>query len=210
MTEQLPIFHAERERQLIASMLSQPVDPTEPIMRAPKLRGAVLSLDRVYRWILWRLDLPGTLPPLAICGLNPSTADETKDDPTIRRELAFARREGRMGIIKVNLIAYRATDPDDVQTAHDRAMKVASAPHPVSGWNDPWLDRAFSLGTPVAAWGAGLWPWAAGLASYAQTAARKATGTEMLCFGTTKNGHPRHPLYLRKNAPLEPWHERAA
>ncbi len=69
-------------------------------------RSAVISDCGHYRLRLDRV-WDDRLPPMVICGLNPSTADGEKDDPTIRREMGFARRENCGALVKVNLAAFR-------------------------------------------------------------------------------------------------------
>ena len=77
-------------------------------------------------------------------GLNPSTADETNDDPTIRRCISFAQAWGYEGLCMTNLFAFRATEPSDM-------MK---SPDPVGPENDQALiNLAESAGVVVAAWG---------------------------------------------------------
>ena len=81
-------------------------------------RGADISPCGRYRYSLWRKWGPGAT--CMFVGLNPSTADETADDPTIRRCMAFARDWGYGALCMANLFAYRATDPAD-DNAPDRA-----------------------------------------------------------------------------------------
>ena len=77
-------------------------------------------------------------------GLNPSTADEIKDDPTSRKCMRFAQSWGYGGIILANLFAYRATDPRELKGVSD----------PVGPENDHWLNRlADEAGIVIAAWG---------------------------------------------------------
>ena len=78
--------------------------------------GAIFSSDRIFRYILWRTwnEQNGHL---MVIGLNPSTADETQDDPTIRRCVGFARQWGYGGLYMLNLFAYRATDPSELMKA---------------------------------------------------------------------------------------------
>jgi hypothetical protein len=140
-----------------------------------------------YRYQLTRIWNEATYC-LPILMLNPSTADAAKDDPTIRRCMAFARREGFGGIIVANLFAFRATSPADMKAAAD----------PVGAGNDTALDGLFraSVGynTPVlAAWGNH------GDHRNRATAVRglaRAIGAHLVCLGTTDLGHPRHPLYV--------------
>jgi hypothetical protein len=72
--------------------------------------GAELSACRTYRYRLWR-QWDADLAPVVWVMLNPSTADESADDPTIRKCIGFAQRWGYGGIEVVNLYAYRSPDP---------------------------------------------------------------------------------------------------
>jgi hypothetical protein len=79
-----------------------------------------------------------------IIGLNPSTADEIDDDPTIRRCIAFAKSWGYGGLYMANLFAFRATEPADLFAAND----------PIGSGNDEWLcNLSKDAGVVVAAWG---------------------------------------------------------
>lgn len=151
-------------------------------------RGAELSPCLRYRYRLWRRWAPGA--PLVFCMLNPSTADATEDDPTIRRCIGFARRDGYPAIEVVNLFAFRATDPAELPEA-----SVA-----VGTMNDAFLRRAFTAAAlVVAAWGAH--PLAE---ARARVVAALAPGP-LHCLGVTKSGAPRHPLYVRGDQALEVW-----
>ena len=154
--------------------------------------SAVFSPDRVYRYSLDRHwgSLWGdscATPVVAFIGLNPSTADETRDDPTIRRCVAFAMQWGYHGLIMLNLFAFRATDPAVLKRTAD----------PVGPDNDRTIrDVASRADLVVAAWGAH------GAFRERDRDVRRLA-PRLLCFGTTKGGHPRHPLYLRKDTALE-------
>jgi hypothetical protein len=105
----------------------------------------ILSPCRTYRYSLWREWIGGDGYVLFI-GLNPSTADETNDDQTIRRCIGFAKAWGFAGVCMANLFAFRATDPKVMMQAAD----------PVGRDNDAWLrtlSDAASL--VVGAWGVG-------------------------------------------------------
>jgi hypothetical protein len=137
-----------------------------------------LSSCRRYRYTLRRRWGPGAAA--VFIGLNPSTADETQDDPTIRRCIGFARAWGFDALCMVNLFAYRATDPTDMKKAED----------PVGDINDATLrDVAKEAGVVVAAWGA-----------HGTYRGRDAQVRAMLLglhyLRLTKDGHPGHPLYL--------------
>ena len=107
-------------------------------------RRTVFSSCRSYRYVLWR-EFDAANPAYALfIGLNPSTADETRDDPTIRRCKEFARRWGCGAVCVANLFAFRATRPADLK----------SAPSPIGRANDRWLVRlAAEAEVVVAAWG---------------------------------------------------------
>ena len=109
----------------------------------PALTGAAFSPCGRYRWHLARTwDADGSR--VAFVALNPSTADATHDDPTIRRCIGFARRWGAGGVDVVNLYAFRATKPRDLFAADD----------PVGPDNDAWIDAVVARADRVVlAWG---------------------------------------------------------
>ena len=87
-------------------------------MHGEMTKGARFSECRVWRYALWRTWDPARAP-LVFVGLNPSTADETQDDPTIRRCLGFARDFGCGGLHMLNIFAFRATNPDELRRTDD-------------------------------------------------------------------------------------------
>lgn len=91
---------------------------------------AEFSPDRRYRYILTRRWSPA--PMLGCIGLNPSTADELQDDPTVRRWMGFARRDGFGGIVVGNLFAFRATNPRVMCAARTRSVMATTARSSVS------------------------------------------------------------------------------
>ena len=95
--------------------------------KADMERSANFSRCRRYRYALWRRWAPGDDYGLLV-GLNPSTADHRRDDPTIRRCIGFARDWGYSGLCVANLFAFRATYPRDLFAADD----------PVGPRNDAW------------------------------------------------------------------------
>lgn len=126
---------------------------------------------------------------MTFVGLNPSTADETQDDPTIRRCIGFARDWGYARLKMLNLYAYRATDPRELR----------HAPDPVGLENDHVLSVVFGgSDLIVAAWGS---------CADAERVA-KVMGWPIhprVCLGLTKAGAPRHPLYVQRSASLRPF-----
>lgn len=122
-------------------------------------------------------------------GLNPSTADETVNDPTIRRCIRFAKDWGYDGIIMMNAYAFRATNPKDMLAAAD----------PVGPGNDEALAyRRPQVGLIIAAWGTHC-------SEEREARVRAVIGKTIYCLGRTKAGRPKHPLYLRADTTPEVW-----
>ena len=126
----------------------------------------LLGGDRLIMWI----------------GLNPSTADESQLDPTLRRIARFSERDGFDGFWMANLFGLRTPYPKDMK----------SAPDPVGAENDASLlaaaDRCDRI---VAAWGV-----SGDYQARADAVVRLFGERELWCLGTTQAGHPRHPLYV--------------
>lgn len=146
------------------------------------IKGALFSPCRTYRYALWRIwNMP--LKPLCVIGLNPSTADECRDDPTIRRCLWYASDWGFGGLFMGNIFAYRATDP--------KVMKRVKEP---VGWeNDFWLRTlSQASGLTLGAWGNhGTW--------LNRSQEVSALLPEVHCLKVTAQGQPIHPLYQPNN-----------
>lgn len=159
-------------------------------------RHALLSNCGKYRYWLSRTFEPATgknfHSPVLFIMLNPSTADALLDDPTIRRCISFAKRWGHLGVTVANLYAYRATDPKDLwKTEHPEGIK-----------NDLWLQRLINdHAFVVCAWGVNA------EVSRVERFKRLAfsINTNLWCLGTTKNGSPKHPLYIKADQELEQW-----
>ena len=143
-------------------------------------KTAVLSPCGRYRYCLSRTWPTGRGTVLFIM-LNPSTADAETDDPTIRRCVAFARRWGFQQLIVGNLFAWRATSPRELRQVGD----------PIGPENDRHLvEMSVSADAIIVAWGAH-----GGYRNRSQHVLGLLGSVEHL--GLTKQGHPRHPLYLR-------------
>lgn len=157
------------------------------------IKTADMSPDGVFRHRLTRHWAEAH--PLTFIMLNPSTADADTDDPTIRRCMGFARREGFGGIIVVNLSAYRATRPRDVPPLFTVSMVAAikTAIYDAAGHDCP----------VVCAWGGGGTAFTDSVHCVRLAAA--AYNADLRCLGVTKDGHPRHPLYVKADAPLIAW-----
>lgn len=166
-------------------------------------RTAVLSDCGLYRYRLGRImnePLPITSmakawyrPPkvMTFVMLNPSTADAYEDDPTIRRCVGFAIRDGYDEICVMNLFAGRATKPDDL-------FKMTDSEGPDN--HSHWLALKSSSATIVCAWGADK-----RAVLQAERFMSLMSGRDLHCLGTSKDGQPRHPLYLRSDTGLEPF-----
>lgn len=162
-------------------------------------RTTIFSPCRRYRYKLWREwdvdSLTGCCDDLAhpdeylmVIGLNPSTADEAKDDPTIRKCIGFAKRLGYGALCMTNLFAFRATDP--------RAMKREA--NPIGSDNDLHLKVcAENAGLIVAAWGVNGAHLRRNKQVFDLIEIKMRT---VCCLRKTKSGHPEHPLYVPYDA----------
>lgn len=148
-------------------------------------RDAAISDCGRYRWTLSRnWDPTMSSPWLGWIMLNPSTADATTDDPTIRKCMGFARRWGYGGISVTNLFALRATNPADMLAAAD----------PVGPNFDHILIDQFTVcPVVIAAWGLDGGHRGRDRQVYDML---HRHGRRLMCLGLTKDGHPRHPLYV--------------
>lgn len=161
----------------------------------------IFGPDRIHRYSLWRdwyltsedlLHAPHPAKYAMFIGLNPSTADETNDDPTIRRCIAFAKSWGFGGLCMTNIFAFRATDPNDMKKAAD----------PIGTLNDHILaNMSVGAGVIVAAWGTH-----GEFKDRGMTVRSNFRGMNLQCLGTTKDGYPKHPLYLAKSTKLQDYH----
>lgn len=160
-------------------------------------KQAAISPCELYRWSLRRVWDPDR-PRIFYLGLNPSKADAEENDPTVGRWIDFSRRWGYGSFSVGNLFAYRSTDP----------AGLAKAADPIGSLCDEWIDReAAAAATIVCCWGS---------ASKLRGAARKAfleraeavtrrLPAASFCFGKNADGTPKHPLYLSRFVPLEPF-----
>ena len=156
--------------------------------------SAIFSPCRTWRYRLERQWSSG--PVAAFILLNPSTADETNDDPTIRRCIGFAKVWGMGGLVLGNAFALRSTDPRGLYSHVD----------PVGPDNNEALAGiARQAATVVCGWGThGAFM---GRGAAVAKIIREAGATPM-ALKVTAAGHPGHPLYLR--ADLKPNEFRAA
>jgi hypothetical protein len=148
-----------------------------------------------YRYTLtreWESDTPGCVLWVM---LNPSTADESNDDATIRKVTKFSKAWGYGSLEVVNLFAARATDPDELK-------RIA---HPVGMENDHHIGQALLRASIiVAAWGAS-YPAVLSMRPYRMRKLLLQSGLPVHHLGLTKAGDPRHPLYVKDAEPLIAW-----
>lgn len=171
-------------------------EATSYVLPPSKDIGALLSVSRQYRYVLWRIwngDARPYLKMLAFIGLNPSTADETEDDNTIVRCVNFAKAWGYDGIYMANLWAFRATKP---KVLKEQTIKEAEGPQ-----NPGWLTKVAEHSKAVVlAWGNdGHWR-GGGRKVYKLL---KGAGTPLFSLGQCAGGEPKHPLYLKKDTPCK-------
>lgn len=151
------------------------------------------SKDLIYRYTLWRLlrssrQEGDPIRYLMVIGLNPSTATDTLDDPTITRLKYFSLEHGFDAFCMTNLFAFRATDPADMKRAAQ----------PVGPDNSYWLRTIAEGATSIlGAWGA--------QGHYLNRAnqVKALLGKPLWALCTTQNVQPGHPLY--KRADLQPF-----
>ena len=152
--------------------------------------GAIFDPSGQYRYLLWR-EWDYDAPRMTFVMLNPSTADATRDDPTIRRCISFARKWAYGSLDVVNLFAYRATDPAVLARAED----------PIGPENEWYLRRSIKSADKV------VLAWGNHGALRRQYAAFQQAFPELkpFCLGLTQTGQPKHPLYVAINASLVPY-----
>lgn len=175
---------------------------TRPVAAAAQaiVRDATFSPCGTFRYTLWR-QWDATLPTLILIMLNPSTASELIDDPTIRKGIGFAKRNGFGSLLVFNLYAFRATDPRDLKAGgyqvgpenDERMFEVIAATH------------RQDAGKVVCAWGANV---------RAQRPSRRAhevrislieRGVPLHYLQLTKDGIPSHPLMLPYSCEIQEW-----
>jgi len=160
-------------------------------------KGAIISPNKKYRYKLWRI-WDENKPQLLFIMLNPSTADESEDDPTITRCIGFAKLHGYGSVYVANLYAYRATDPDEL-------IKQSKFTNIIGPDNFGHIkDLSEKCRAVIFAWGANATK--SNLKNY-KSYVRKVVNflPEASCFGKTQSGHPKHPLYLKYETELEPF-----
>lgn len=149
-----------------------------------KFLVADADIEGDYRYSLTRI-WDSALPAVTFVLLNPSTADAVQLDPTLRRCVGFAQREGFGGMVIKNLYAFRSPSP----------AVMRAAPDPVGPRNDRAL--AETIGPVIAGWGTNAEP--------ARVARALTLLPPLRALSVTKAGHPQHPLYVPAISPLRDW-----
>jgi hypothetical protein len=159
--------------------------------------GATFSTDRKYRYVLWR-DWDLSKPVVVFIMLNPSTADELENDPTVERCERRAKKMGYGGLVVLNLFAFRATDPKELYSCLD----------PIGIQNDEAIANQVMKahkegGIIICGWGTHGKLFSRG---------QKVLARFSLIFGIkpyylelNKDGTPKHPLYISYNIKPKVW-----
>lgn len=151
---------------------------------------AVISDCGKYRYLL-RRTWDGKKPRALIVMLNPSTADARKDDPTIRSCVRLTSALGYGSMEVVNLYGLRATDPAELQKADD----------PQGPNNERVVIAAINrCDVVICAWGAHAMAERHHTFLLGHIRSRRPAA---YCFGKTKHGAPKHPLYVKSGTALE-------
>ena len=148
--------------------------------------GADFSSCRKYRYTLWRT-WSSNKPKVMFLGLNPSTADEVKNDPTVTRCIKYAQKWGYGGMYMMNIFAFRTTYP----------VELKKAKNPIGPDNDKWIKLISNkVDLSVGACG-----------NDGQYLNRSITIKQLVdnlhCLKINNSGEPAHPLYLK--ASLKPF-----
>ena len=141
--------------------------------------GAEFSNDGKYRYCLWRI-WDETKPMMMFIGLNPSTANQNTDDPTIRRVKRFASDWGYGGVYMMNLFAWVTAYPEELKKCNN----------PI-GENDKWLlEISKKCRFVVFAWG-----------NFKEAQERSKEVSKLFenpfALQINQNGTPKHPLYVK-------------
>lgn len=149
--------------------------------------NATISPCNKYRYVL-RRTWNERISAIGIVALNPSTADATADDPTVKKCVKLARFWGYGGIVLVNLFAWRATEKKEIKTIYD----------PIGPNNDKEIQKALNdVDDVLVAWG----EYGAYLnRSTKVRAILKQLPKKYVCIKQNISGEPTHPLYQKDDS----------
>lgn len=155
-----------------------------------------------YRWWLSR-EWDSSKPSVCWIMLNPSTADASKNDPTLTRIIDFSQRFGFGSLTVVNLYPFRSSSPKECKAwAKDWDKRQAWEVRDALMFNLNYVNHYANLASKVVlAWGAGAnfdmeWP---------DLVIDEIESDQLYCLGETMHGHPKHPLYLNGETELMQW-----
>ena len=186
----LDVFQDDRQSGILrGETMSQPSEIGESIS------GAIFSEDRRFRFAIWRL-WDQHLPAMFYIGLNPSTAAEYRNDPTILRLAGLAKTLGFGGLFGANMYPYITAYPAQLWP-HEAEQQEMN--------NRVILMIRGITKTAVVGWGnegthAGNRP----------SEVLKLLGEPVYCFKVNKSGEPIHPLYLPRTSRLIPYIRKGA
>lgn len=159
-------------------------------------------VDGPYRYRLKRAWEGGDSRRVMFIMLNPSTADGTEDDATIRKIVRFSQSWGYSGLTVCNLFAFRATRPPEMNEA------CRTGTHVVGPENLDYIWGALhTVDTVICAWGNHIWPVKVDGIDVAVLELIEKYGHVPQCLELTQSGRPFHPLYLpgETNPQQYPW-----
>lgn len=149
--------------------------------------GADFSEDRKYRYCLWRIwDL--SKPRVMFIGVNPSKADENKNDNTLTKVTKIAKNNGFGGLYMMNLFPFVSTN-----------IKNLQCDYLSNSVNYDWLEKIYDKCSKV------VYCW--GNSKMAKEAEVNVTYifVNPMCLDHNKNGSPKHPLYCKDDTILIPF-----
>lgn len=150
---------------------------------------ASFDATRKYRYALHRRWRAGPRR-VCFCMLNPSTADARRNDPTVRRCIGYAMDWGFDALEVVNIFALRSTDP----------ALLSIDPDPIGPRNTAAIERAARRSEfVVAAWGVH-----GAIGERGAFVLDRLHAVDVRCLGTTREGYPKHPLYLPRSVQPTP------
>ncbi len=143
--------------------------------------GANFSQNKKHRYCLWRI-WDESKPKVMFIGLNPSTANETSDDPTIRRIKGLAYKWGYGGFYMLNLFPYVTAYPKELETKLEDEAEWQNA---------IWIEKTKSECEKI------IFAWGAFDQAKIRAHSLVATIPNPYCLAINKNGSPKHPLYIK-------------
>lgn len=150
------------------------------------MKGAIFSEDRLYRYALWRHW--DERPKLMVIGLNPSTANEEVNDPTIKKVIKIADFNGFGGVYMLNLFGIVSKDPSILKSHHDPIAK-----------QQEYLDYYSQLCSKI------VFAWGNFKEARERSVEVEQAFPNSYALHINKNGSPKHPLYCKDNSQLIPF-----